>query len=122
MSWQTPSPLSQASCAPVCTSVAPGTYATRSRTQDAMTDAACTGSAPATRSRAAADSAGSTVVRGVAARNSAASPASAWSRSSAQDSGSGGGGAAMVSTMECDRTSNSSCGAWMSNELTRVPQ
>ncbi len=87
-----------------------------------MTDAARIGPAPATWSRAAAESVRSTVVRGVAARNSAAGPASARSRSSAQVSASGGGGAAVVSTMACDRTSSSSCGAWMSNELTRVPQ
>ena len=122
MSWQTPWPWSQASWALVCTSVAPGMYSTRSRTQAAMAAAVSSGPAPGSAPGPPRPARASTVVRGVAARYSAASPASARARRSSQASGSGGAGAALVSTIACDRTVSSLCGAWMSKELTTVPQ
>ena len=122
MSWQTPCPWSHASCALVCTSVAPGTYATRLPTQDAMSAAASRGSAPATRCRAAPASPRSTVVRSVGVRYSSSGPRLARSASAVQ--GSGRAGPARRGGLDAGHGPDDEVtwGARMSNELTRVPQ
>ena len=71
MSWHTPARWFHASCAPVCTSVEPGTYSSSARTRSAIACAAAAGDTCRASAATAATVSASTAVRGVTASSSA---------------------------------------------------
>ena len=118
MSWQTPDRWAKASCAPVRTPVAPGTYSTAVRTKSATARAASCGADPVRSCTALATNASSTVVSGVAASISANRSLTAIPSSSAHSTLLSIGRASEVSTTLRPVTSRTSCSSCRSKAAT----